>query len=104
MTIDNLIYYINNNIKDKLSAKIILNLLIYILFVCCYLFFINDFDHSVKNEKENYTYTDNLISVIYFGLTTHTTVGFGDIIPRTNRLKTLISIHILLTFVVNLIL
>lgn len=96
--------FINNNFQSKLSAKLFMNLVIYISFVLCYLFFINDFDHSVKNENDNYTNVDNLISVIYFGLTTHTTVGFGDIIPRTNRLKIIISIHILLTFIVNLIL
>ena len=88
--------------KNKLKNKLLLNFIIYIVFVCYYIQHIDEFEHSIQNTNKQST--NDIISVIYFGLTTHTTVGFGDIIPNTNRLKFIISMHILLSFIVNLIL
>jgi hypothetical protein len=78
-------------------------MLLYILYLFFfYIHHIDEFEHSITPTNKHST--ADIISVIYFGLTTQTTVGFGDIIPTTNRLKIVISLHILLSFIVNLIL
>ena len=36
---------------------------------------------------------------LYFSLVTFTTTGFGDIVPRTNEARILISMEIVLAFI-----
>lgn len=84
--------------------KLIVNLSIYIIFSLIYTALKDDFDHSIESTRGPLSSTDDQLSIWYFSLITHTTVGFGDIIPKTRRVKAAISIHVLLSFIVNLIL
>jgi len=41
--------------------------------------------------------------VLYFSTTVHSTVGFGDITPKTPTAKTLVTMHMVLSFVATLL-
>lgn len=45
----------------------------------------------------------NPANVVYFSTTVHTTVGFGDITPQTALGKTVVSLHMILSFVATLL-
>ncbi|MCF8238680.1 MAG: potassium channel family protein [Saprospiraceae bacterium] len=42
---------------------------------------------------------DTFVEFLYFSLVTFTTTGFGDIVPRTNEARILISMEIILAFI-----
>lgn len=41
---------------------------------------------------------------LYFATVAHTSVGFGDIVPKTRTAKTLVSLHVLAVWAVTLVL
>ena len=84
--------------------QFLLNLLIVFfmlsLFVLIYLFFCRDYRHFngilKKNDKN---LSDAFLTRFYFVLTTFTTIGYGDITPRSNRAR-LITIFIILLIMI----
>jgi hypothetical protein len=42
-------------------------------------------------------------NIVYFSTTVHTSVGFGDITPKTHLGKAIVSLHMLLSFVATLL-
>lgn len=51
-------------------------------------------------EKHFHTSADN---VLYFAATVHTSVGFGDIVPRTREAKMIVTLHMLASFMATLL-
>jgi hypothetical protein len=41
--------------------------------------------------------------VLYFSATVHTSVGFGDIVPKTPLAKAIVTMHMLLSFAATLL-
>jgi predicted MFS family arabinose efflux permease len=51
-------------------------------------------DEDISNlPKEPF---DRFLTLFYFGVATFTTVGFGDVVAKSRRLKIIISLYILL--------
>lgn len=65
--------YNNWTNENKLKNKLLLNVIKYIVFIYFYIKYIDEFDHSIQNTTKH-TPTI-IIYVVYFGLTTYTTVG-----------------------------
>ena len=41
---------------------------------------------------------NRFISLFYYGITTFTTTGYGDIYPKSNRMKIIISFYMIIVF------
>jgi uncharacterized membrane protein len=41
--------------------------------------------------------------ILYFSATVHSTVGFGDITPKTQAAKTVVTLHMVLSFIATLL-
>jgi ABC-type bacteriocin/lantibiotic exporter with double-glycine peptidase domain len=73
------------------------------LFVGLYMFFCRDYRHFHGIERlEDIYWLDAFLNRFYFVLTTFTTIGYGDITPRTKRARLLTIFIILLIMVVVL--
>ncbi len=46
----------------------------------------------------------NMGDALYFATIAHTSVGFGDIVPKTRVAKTLVALHVLAVWAVTLVL
>jgi voltage-gated potassium channel len=84
-------------LKDKgpiLTIKFIAVILLIIIFslIFCYCYG-NKSNWNINCEDENVSLTD----MFYFSTITSFTIGYGDITPKTNQLKYLVMLKILLT-------
>lgn len=73
------------------------------LFVGVYLFFCRDYRHFhgiTKKEDEKWSHA--FLIRFYFVLTTFTTIGYGDITPKSNRARIITIFIILLIMIVIL--
>jgi len=73
------------------------------LFVGLYMFFCRDYRHfkGIRRLEDLY-WVDAFLNRFYFVLTTFTTIGYGDITPKSNRARILTISIILLIMVVIL--
>jgi len=58
----------------------------------------NLYDNTLNNISDK-SVIERWVDKFYFSICTGTTVGFGDIYPNTIRLKGIITLHIILTFI-----
>ena len=86
--------------QSVLRQKFVIHIVILAVFVLIYRFFPGGFEKnfSVTNPDKEVQWID----CIYFGITTHSTVGFGDILPKTTGAKICTIAHILTVFFVVL--
>ena len=51
-----------------------------------------------KNDKSNkyYNKSDRLIALFYYGISTFTTTGYGDVYAKSSRMKILMSLYMIL--------
>ena len=50
-----------------------------------------------KNDKSNkYNISDRLIALFYYGISTFTTTGYGDVYAKSSRMKILMSLYMIL--------
>ena len=83
------------NLFDKPLEKIGANVILIIIFSIIYsLIMLND-------EREDHFNT--IEDVIYFTVTTHFTVGFGDLSPQTTMGRIAMILHVFLVWVVNMV-
>ena len=82
--------------KTRISSTSIISLLCH-MFVLV-LFFIL-YKHSLEKEDFNSQNKNNNIEVFYFTVVTHSTLGFGDITPRSKECKQLVTAHAFLIIV-----
>ena len=68
--------------------------------IVCILFFtfIYHFCAEKWGDKEDKEKFKSLYDSLYFTITTHFTVGFGDITPKSHVLKSLTMVHLLIAF------
>jgi hypothetical protein len=95
-----IIYSIIDNIKNnKLLFKSII-LLLWILFctIILYVFFRNKNEWNINCEckDEKVSFTD----LLYYSTATIFTVGYGDIIPKTNILKYIVIFKIFISYII----
>ena len=52
--------------------------------------------------KNDFSGIESYIDALYFSIVTQTTVGYGDIMPKSKRAKVIVSIQILLSMYINI--
>jgi hypothetical protein len=93
----------DNHVKNLLINHIV----IIILFTIIYIKIYEDDKKSFYNMID--LGEDKIINFFYFSITTHTSVGYGDIIPLTRKAKIAVTLHqiawycITIGFIVNII-
>ena len=84
-------------------AHILIVFFMITLFVGLYMLFCRDYRHFHGIERmEDIYWLDAFLNRFYFVLTTFSTIGYGDITPRTKRARLLTIAIILLIMVVVL--
>ena len=51
------------------------------------------YGYLYSTMKEDFGFSDDPLDPYYFSLTTMSTVGFGDFLPKTRRAKALVMTH-----------
>ena len=69
-----------------------LHSLIFIVFTTLYA--VMDFQKHFGSSSTN---------ALYFSASVHTSVGFGDIVPKTNEAKLIVTVHMLVSFAATLL-
>jgi len=69
-----------------------LHSLIFIVFTTLYA--VMDFQTHFGSSSTN---------ALYFSASVHTSVGFGDIVPKTNEAKLIVTVHMLVSFAATLL-
>ena len=49
-----------------------------------------------RNSNKYYNISDRLISLFYYGISTFTTTGYGDVYAKSSRMKILMSLYMIL--------
>ena len=82
-------------LDNKINNQLINNLFIILLFFII---------HSVVNfyDKDAYIGIENSQDIMYFTLTTHTTCGFGDIVPKSKIAKFILMCHFIIMILLGL--
>ena len=111
-----LFFYLLNTIKDKYKSKSSLITHKFILFTSSIILFsfiytiflkIEDFDDNhtyyFKNKKKKKNKELSIINIyfemLYFSAITQSTVGFGDISPKSPKAKIFVVLQILTSFI-----
>lgn len=69
----------------------VLNLLINHLF--CIVVFFSLYAYLFTSDKKNFNTAENMHDILYFTSSTHSTCGFGDIVPTSSLAKTVVMCH-----------
>ena len=83
------IFNFNNRIENLLINHIIVIAVFFTIYFCHYKY--DKQKHFIVTNNE--TTLDNWVDILYFTTTTHTTVGFGDIIPKSKQMKLFVILH-----------
>ncbi|HRW74717.1 MAG: hypothetical protein H6568_04290 [Lewinellaceae bacterium] len=84
-----------NTFLTLMSINILLILISFAIdFFTLYQIYPSSFTGILASSSE-----DTFVEFLYFSLVTFTTTGFGDIVPRTNEARILISMEIVLAFI-----
>jgi len=86
--------------KDPIKILIFYNLILWIFMTVIYL--ILDYVHPGSFHFPITGDHTLFVDILYFSLITHTTVGYGDIVPTTKLAKIFVCIHVFSVWVVNL--
>lgn len=76
-----------------------IHIAILLFFVMVYRFFPGGFENHFDTNKQA-----NWIDCLYFGVSTHSTVGYGDIAPKTPIARLVVITHIIVVFMIVLML
>nr|QLC35858.1 potassium channel protein kcv [Acanthocystis turfacea Chlorella virus GNLD22] len=79
--------------------SILPHIIVFTFFVVLYKFFPGGFEDSFKRgdgSRRKATWMD----CIYFATATHTTTGFGDVVPDNDAARTAVTMHMLIVFAI----
>jgi len=87
--------------KNKKVRFLVLTLLIILCFTIIYWLLGSNTNFNFANNKLNDSNDSNLtfIDAIYFAIGTHTTIGYGDITAKSQLLRGIVSIQIMLLII-----
>ena len=85
-------------IFKKGIVPIVLFTIINIVFAMIYLLFCNDPEDWNGMDEEDDPLFKKLFNRLYFSLTTLTTVGYGDISPKSIKAKIVVMLHFTFVF------
>ena len=95
----------NKNRSFKIVIIVIaFNLLVYLLFTCIYLaLYLENRDANFFQivYQNNETNLNSVADVFYFGSLVHTSMGTGDIVARSSQAKAAVSIHVMVSTMLN---
>lgn len=91
----NYLFTILKNERESLLSKknkIVLHVSLIVAFTTiCWLF-----SRITKDDVERETFS-NLHNCVYYGIITHFTVGFGDIVPKSKLYRYLTLVHVVMS-------
>jgi|SaaInlStandDraft_1057018.scaffolds.fasta_scaffold42443_3 hypothetical protein len=87
-----------SNVVNKLVIPLTVTLLSNVIFAVLYLFLCNDPEDWDGMDNANDSVGKKLFNRLYFTMTTNTTVGYGDITPKSVKAKILVMMHFLVVF------
>lgn len=98
-----LFFYLLDNIStdSRVLHKLLLfclSIFIYSL-IYCFLFNKGDFNYNTNYKKKYISISDKFLEMLYFSSITQSTVGFGDISPKTRKAKIIVVVQILTSFI-----
>ena len=93
----------NKNFIIKKWRSLVSLIIINLVFACIYYFICNDKDDWEESSQdiiddEKYP-LDKFFRRLYFSFVVFSSVGFGDILPRSKKAKSIVIIQIMLTMV-----
>ena len=74
----------------------------YLLFVFCFVYYTTD-QHLAKTNDDYEPMFQDFTTCVYYTIVTQFTVGYGDISPKHKLVKSLCSLHIILSFIFTLL-
>ena len=87
-------------IKSKHIRFILRNLIIILIFSIIYFFAFKYLDNSYYFSDKMKEKEISFIDFLFFSICTQTTIGFGNIVPRHNLIKIIISIQLILSIAI----
>ena len=81
-----------------MDSQLTTHAILFAVMTLVYRFFPGGFENHFT-RSDNVKSPPTLVDVIYFTTTTHATVGYGDIVPKTQLAKITTSIHMILVFI-----
>ena len=82
-----------------MDNPLIIHILLFVIMIIIYKFFPGGFENHFTRSDGVKT-PPTLVDVVYYVSTTHSTTGFGDIIPKTQIAKITTSVHMMLVFII----
>ena len=82
--------------NDNLLIFSLLQIITFSIFLIIYFILMVYFPECWEGLPESDIYT--LFDAFYFTTATHTSIGYGDITPKTRKLRLITSIHMLIVF------
>lgn len=91
----------NSTLKRIIIRNIKYNVVIFIIFFIIYTLLLrNGSNHFKLNDPQS---NNSLINTFYFTLVTHSTLGYGDIYPTSNLGKLVVSLHVIVVMIMNIV-
>lgn len=96
-----LFFYLLDNISTNATVfhKLTLFCISIFIYTLIYSFLFNKDDFNYNTTSKNISLNDTFLEMLYFSSITQSTVGFGDISPKTRKAKVIVVIQILTSFI-----
>jgi len=83
--------------NKQLIRLLFVNLLLMIFFAIIYKLIDKEQEQSFSQDKKM-----SMLDSIYYSVVTHTTVGYGDISPKSNKARIATILHILFVLIISM--
>ena len=82
----------NTRLSTTSVYSLICHMIVIFIFYFIYRYALSEDDIHISSETESDKY--NTSNIFYFTVVSHSTLGLGDMHPKSKRCKTILSIHI----------